>query len=276
MKRKALLVGIDQYIPPAGPNLNGCVNDVTDMLITLNSVGIVPPRPGSMRILTNTRATKARILDGIRWLVKGAREGDALIFYYSGHGSRVVDVDGEEIDGYDETICPTDIATAGDLTDDEIREALSGVPEGVNLEVIFDSCHSGTATRGGIVRSDVPEKKSFAIRYMEPPIDWGFFMDVNPKVPRRGISRPKEVQVVTGLNHVHWGACRDYQTSSEVDIGGIRRGVFTYNLCQIIRRSNGNINRRKLDGLVNNNIKAYGQTSQLECIEESMDQIVFT
>lgn len=295
VKRKALLVGINTYIPPAGPNLNGCVNDVEDMANTLNALGIVPAKPSSMRILTNTRATKAKILDGIKWLIKGAKKDDVLIWYYSGHGSKVADTSGDEIDEYDESICPTDIATAGDLTDDEIRKALSGVTSGVNLDVIFDSCHSGTATREfsrtyGVVSEKptlvsekqvfVSEKQVLASRYMPPPVDWGFFLDSNPTIPRKGILKPepgkKEVVVVPGLNHVLWAACKDFQTSSEVDIDGKRRGVFTYYFCKVLRRAGVGITRRKLDSLVTVNVKGYGQDPQLEGTKASLDQSVFT
>jgi hypothetical protein len=282
VKRKALLVGINTYIPPAGPNLSGCVNDVEDMANTLSALGIVPAKPGSMRILTNTRATKAKILDGIKWLIKGAKKDDVLIWYYSGHGSRVTDTSGEEIDEYDESICPTDIATAGDLTDDEIRKALSGVAPGVNLDLIFDSCHSGGATRGEFSKTytTATEKPAFAIRYMPPPVDWGFFLDSNPTIPRRGILKPeigkKEAVPVSGLNHVLWAACKDFQTSSEVDIEGKRRGVFTYHFCKILRRAGLETTRLKLDSLVTVNVKPYGQEPQLEGTKESLEQKVFT
>jgi hypothetical protein len=61
MIKKALLVGVDDYAPvgPGGPDLRGCVNDVRDMANTLSVLGIIPPSPRTMRILTNSRATRA-------------------------------------------------------------------------------------------------------------------------------------------------------------------------------------------------------------------------
>ncbi len=70
-----------------------------------------------------------------------------LIFHYSGHGSQVADVSGDEIDKKDETICPHDFAEAGMIKDDDFRSMLRDLPEGVNLDVFLDSCHSGTGTR---------------------------------------------------------------------------------------------------------------------------------
>lgn len=63
------------------------MNDVRDMAHTLNALGIVPAATGTMRIVTDARATRATILDGFRWLVTGAKRGDVLVFHYSGHGS---------------------------------------------------------------------------------------------------------------------------------------------------------------------------------------------
>jgi hypothetical protein len=39
----------------------------------------------------------------MKWLVKDAKMNDSLAFHYSGHGGQVVDKDGDEDDGYDES-----------------------------------------------------------------------------------------------------------------------------------------------------------------------------
>lgn len=41
--------------------------------------------------------------------------GDSLFFHFSGHGSQQYDRNGDEEDGYDETICPTDFRRAGQI-----------------------------------------------------------------------------------------------------------------------------------------------------------------
>lgn len=43
----------------------------------------------------------------------GAQPGDSLFFSFSGHGGQQRDVDGDEVDGMDETILPVDYKTAG-------------------------------------------------------------------------------------------------------------------------------------------------------------------
>ena len=286
MTKKALLIGINDYAPvgPGGPDLRGCVNDVRDMANTLSVLGIVPATPGAMRILTDARATRSAILTGFQWLISGAKKGDVLIFYYSGHGSQVADVSGDDPDGRDETICPHDFSTAGMIKDDDFRASLAGLPAGVNLDIIFDSCHSGSATRELAEFATACLEGTIAYRYIEPPLDWGFFLDADPKLLVRHILRPKsqvatkDAVVVPRLNHVLWAGCRDNQTSAEDLIGGTYRGVFTYNFCKILRRAGVAITRRRLDSQVTLNVRGmgYNQIPQMEGTITSFAEKVFT
>ncbi len=284
MTKKALLVGINDYAPvgPGGPDLRGCVNDVRDMANTLSVLGIIPPSPRTMRILTDARATRAAIITGIKWLIKGAKKGDVLVFYYSGHGSWVADVSGDELDGKDETICPHDFASAGMIKDDDIRTLLAGLSPGVNLDVIFDSCHSGSATRA--VLTPPLEREVCVDRYIEPPIDSGFFVDAEPSLPVRRILKAedsgaaKNIALVPGLNHVLWAGCKDNQTSQETNIGGAIRGVFTYHYCKVLRGAGVGILRHRLDAQVSSDIRraGYSQIPQLEGTKASLLEKVFT
>ena len=69
---------------------------------------------------------------GMHWLVSGAQPNDSLFLHYSGHGSQAKDHDSDEVDGYDETICPLDYASAGEIVDDEMNALLvRQLPRGV-------------------------------------------------------------------------------------------------------------------------------------------------
>jgi hypothetical protein len=214
--------------------------------------------------------------------MKGSKKGDVLVFYYSGHGSQVADVSGDELEGKDETICPHDYATAGMIKDDDFRALLAGLPAGVNLDIILDSCHSGTGTCELAVMGAAQKELSVAYRYIEPPIDWGFFLDANPLLPVRGFLQPggtggiRDAVVVPGLNHVLWAGCRDNQTSGEGPIGGVVRGFFTYHFCKVLRGAGISITRRRLDAQVTVNLKNSGQTPQLEGMLTSINEKVFT
>jgi len=294
MVRKALLVGINDYAPigAGGPDLNGCVNDVRDMATTLRDLGIIPAVPASMRILTDGRATKDAIIKGLEWLIGGAKRGDVLIFYYSGHGSQMPDMTGEETDRRDETICPHDFATAGMIKDDDLRAIFGKIASGVNLEAILDSCHSGSGTRelAALCSENIGEENAITIRYVEPPIDFGFFLE-DPSLPTRRFlkSSPELMQmpadakervpvVVPTLNHVLWSGCKDYQTSGEGSIGGVVRGFFTYCFCKSLRAKNGDVKRRDLDKMVASCLRSIGagQIPQLEGSLATMTERVFT
>jgi len=286
MARKALLVGINDYAPagPGGPDLRGCVNDVVDMAKTLDALGIVPANAAVMKILTDQRATRAAIIEGLRWLLGGAKKGDLLVFHYSGHGSQVADISGDDADNKDETICPHDFATAGMIRDDDLRAIFAGLPAGVNLEVFLDSCHSGTGTRELSALAGLTDDQAITYRYIEPPVDWGFFINANPRMNKRRILRHGDAgndakqAVVAPLNHVLWAGCRDNQTSAEANIGGVYRGVFTYCFCKALRRAGVNVTRLKLDALVCTHVAAlgYGQVPQLEGAKAELAAKVFT
>ncbi|MBU7017284.1 MAG: caspase family protein [Theionarchaea archaeon] len=284
MKRKALLVGINDYAPVGkkGRDLEGCLNDVQNVANTFNALGIIPARPDQMHILTDTRATRDNILNELNWLITEAVEGDLLVFYYSGHGSQVLDLFGDEIDWKDETLCPHDFETAGMIKDDDLRHIFSGVSPGVSLEVILDSCHSGTGTRLALALDALPKELSFTVRYIEPPLDYGFFLEKDPTIPTRGILRlfggAKEAVNVPALNHTLWAACRDNEPAGEAIIDGKKQGVFTHTFCKVLRRAGMETSRKTLCSLVTDYVKTldFGQHPRLEGTEKSFGKRVFT
>jgi hypothetical protein len=283
MAVKALLVGINDYAPvgAGGPDLRGCVPDVRDALSTFAALGVVRPIPGYLRILTDGRATKANILESLRWLLTPRAGVDKLIFYYSGHGTRVVDIEHDEPDGWDEAICPHDFQTAGVIKDDNFRTLFSTLKPNVTLEVILDSCFSGTGTREVEAMSALPEEKQVIPRYVDPPLDHGFFIDANPALStkrQRFLTTTSRVPVVvTGMNHVLWSACRDNQTAGESNFGGIYRGVFSYCFFKALRRAGINVPRRRLDSIVTTAIHGMGypQVPQLEGNPAELGQVIF-
>ncbi|KAL5210748.1 hypothetical protein ABZP36_006371 [Zizania latifolia] len=89
--------------------------------------------------------TKENLRLAMRWLVEGCRSGDSLVLHFSGHGVQKLDNDGDEVDGYDEALCPVDFEERGVILDDEINETIvQPLGPGVKLHAIVDTCHSGT------------------------------------------------------------------------------------------------------------------------------------
>ena len=114
MTRRALCIGINDY-PGTGSDLSGCVNDARDWASELYSRGF------EVDSLIDAQATRAAMTSAIHTLISSAQRGDTVVFTYSGHGTWVVDQDGDEVDGRDEALCPHDISTDNALLDDEIR-----------------------------------------------------------------------------------------------------------------------------------------------------------
>src|SRR5262245_7193840 len=105
MADKALLLGINDY-KHVNP-LRGCVNDVENVRKLLTEKFGFDAK--NVKTLINQRVTKAKVQEQMKWLFRDAREGDRLVFHFSGHGSFTADLDGDEDDGKDELICLYDM-----------------------------------------------------------------------------------------------------------------------------------------------------------------------
>jgi hypothetical protein len=137
--RAALCVGIDDYVSPY--ELAGCARDAKAWATTLAGLGF------EATTLTNHRATRAAILEGLAGLVDRAGPGDSVVFQFAGHGTQVDDLDGDERDGKDEALCPFDWGTGALIIDDDLRAVLGRLPRGASCTCFMDCCHSGTITR---------------------------------------------------------------------------------------------------------------------------------
>ncbi|KAI0507626.1 hypothetical protein KFK09_013752 [Dendrobium nobile] len=146
-KKRAVLVGVSYSFKSY--QLRGTVNDVKCMRYFLCEKFQFPN--DSILMLTEEERdpkrlpTKENIRAAMRWLVWGNQPGDSLVFHFSGHGSQKLDLSGDEVDGYAETLCPVDYEDKGVILDDELNATLvRPLRSGVKLHAIIDSCHSGT------------------------------------------------------------------------------------------------------------------------------------
>ncbi|PBK95128.1 hypothetical protein ARMGADRAFT_787261 [Armillaria gallica] len=153
-RKKALCIGIN-YVSRRGygqtlGELSGCIKDAVQISSFLSehwssssrdAVEIKVLRDNSRN--SNEIPTKRNIIKAMRWLVKGARREDSLVFHYSGHGGQIRDQNGDEADGYDEVIFPVD---EDYIVDDDMHELMvKPLPPGCRLTALFDCCHSGSA-----------------------------------------------------------------------------------------------------------------------------------
>jgi hypothetical protein len=91
--------------------------------------------------------------NAIRQIGQRCKPNDVFFLFYSGHGTSVTDLDGDEVDGHDEAyvLCDSQTGQAippqGDslMTDDELVTLLGqSLNPRVKVIVVSDCCHSGS------------------------------------------------------------------------------------------------------------------------------------
>ncbi len=136
--KKALLVGIN-YIGMDCP-LNGCINDIENMRdILKNEFGYNDIT--MMSDNTIMKPTRSNIMKELLNLILS--DATYLYFHYSGHGSQVRDVNGDEADKMDECLVPIDYEINGMILDDELKGILQCLNSNKKLTMVLDCCHSG-------------------------------------------------------------------------------------------------------------------------------------
>jgi len=259
--KRALCVAINDY-PGTAQDLSGCVRDCKTMSNTLlNTFGI-----SEQVKLLNNRATRKNILAELAELVKKTLKGEWLVFYYSGHGTWVPDVSGDEPDGRDEALYVYGRRKKDRiLLDDDLRAVIDGLAPGANLLVISDSCHSGSVTRAlaDMDEGVVPTKK-----YVAPE----GIKDVPSKVAKHfGTPDAK-----SPINHILISGCSPTQYSYEAVIGNAVRGVFTHRLINVLKK-NPKATIGKIYQVLRTKLPSakFAQTPQLDCKPEDKKTRIF-
>ena len=226
-EQRALLVGVGQYETP-GIDLPGIDLDLERMRETLARLGF---EDRQIRTLIDSEATSANVIAGFEgWLKQGVQPNDRVVFYYSGHGSNVPDLDGDEDDQVDEVLVTHDMKRAkvkgratltGVVTDDKLGSLLAAIPSR-NIWVIIDACHSGTMTRAFRMENRSLDSgpvfvKSFAYSGMPAGGHSTFSRDAGKGSPS---------------NFVSLSAAGDNEKAIGTSVGG----VFTMGLTEAIKR----------------------------------------
>jgi hypothetical protein len=216
--RYALCIGINDY-PGTGSDLAGCVNDANDWADELTK------RSFDVELMLDADATGDAMREAMRRRLHAAESGDVVTITYSGHGTWVRDVDGDEPDGRDEALCPYDIRTAGPLLDDELFDIFSDRERGVRVVFISDSCHSGSVARyAAPARGDAD-----LVRFLPPAV----FLEAAEaeraaRLPRVYRGRPRHAALLLS-------GCQDIEYSYDAHFGGRPNGAFTYTALATLR-----------------------------------------
>jgi metacaspase-1 len=271
MAKRAFCIGINDY-PVDGADLKGCVNDANAWAHLLVDHYDFPS--ADVNVLTDAEATKAGIVAGLKGLLARAAWGDVLVFTNSSHGSYIAEIGGDEAT-YDETMCPYDIMENA-LIDDELRELFAGLPAGVKLTVISDSCHSGTVTRA-LLSDNIPGLSTpddRRIRFFNPALRGDpVLIDPIGAKPRRYQSYPQ-----ASMKEVLLSGCLDSEYSYDALIGGTYNGAMSYHAIQAIREAGFQITYRELADRLQVLLDAagYPQHPQLEGRSEKKRRQIFT
>ncbi len=218
--KRALLIGINKY--KAVPKLQGSLNDIETMREVLITRWGFPPQ--HITVVTDEAATRAGMLAALDRLVSEAGPNDTVYVHYSGHGSQVEDLNGDELDDHlDETLVPQDGRSDGvrDITDDEL-DAIFARMRAKTVLIVLDSCHSGTATRSLDIRTRSIPRDHRVDLYRKAE-------DAKPKT--RAI-----VPVVTSRYVVMTGAA-SHQEALDGPVDGRFHGFFTYALSKSLGSS---------------------------------------
>lgn len=253
--KRAFLVGINyrgsQY------ELNGCINDVENIKDVL--VKIYHYDLANILVLTDDtpyKPTKANIVAGWKWLYSNLPSSDfvgevdypyfdnaqtAYYFHYSGHGSYVEDVNGDEKDGRDEVLCPIDHESNGMIVDDDIRILLADkVNEKSRLVCTMDCCHSGTS------------------------IDLQFNATVNQ---RNNVElEVNNAYAPTKGNVIMISGCKDHQTSADIALPSGAVGALSFSLLAVLHENNYQISYGDLIVKIRNYIKTNRLSDQIPCL----------
>lgn len=225
--KRALAVGINRYDAVSSPtgsqfttarritNLNGAVNDATSIRDLL--VGRFGFPQQNTQLLTDAAATREAVVAAVNAMLAQSQRGDVVVFYYAGHGSQRRNTLNNSPSKLDQTIVVADANIgAFDIRDKELARLFNPfLDKGVELILIFDSCHSGSITRGGL--SQAVER--WAAVDERDAADPGLGVDESPD--RRG------ALVIS--------AAQDYQSALErAGPSGEPRGVFTVALIETL------------------------------------------
>ena len=168
-----VFVGVGNY-PRAVDKLSSSSNDATEICRAFSA----DCGNGNTELLTDERATRAKIISSILNFQKCAGKGDLFVFYYSGHGTLFPDKFSGELDEkvalkavrkgtqlqisplgelFDSALIPFDSTKTDSeerawrnlILDDELYNLFSEFTKnGVRVVFISDSCYSGGQSKG--------------------------------------------------------------------------------------------------------------------------------
>lgn len=235
--KHALLIGISDYpvyqtTDQSWPSIHGA-NDVALLTPTLQKHGF------KVVSLTNNQATARNIRARLLEFRNTCNLGDVVYIHFSCHGQPVEDLNGDEDDGWDESIVPFDALKKyvpkkyegrNHIVDDELnkylRELRSKIGKRGYLTVVVDACHAGTSYRGEESEDSVITRGT----------NIGFSRQGRkfvPKIDRKGRFMIEKSNTMSGASIIE--ACRSYQSNDEIRCNGRYYGPLSYYINMMLK-----------------------------------------
>ena len=230
-RKRAFLVGISHYDTALTGyqwnNING-VEDINILNPVLKNQGF------TTTTLLDEEATFDNIVSQLSHFTNKTRKGDIVYLHFSAHGQPVEDINGDEEDGWDESIVPIDaykIYKKGvyegqrHLTDDLLNKFVKKLREKIGrtgfLYVTIDACHAGTSSRAN---DETIRGTHVGFTY-------------NNKVFKPSTNKKSHYRIETSTkmsNVLFIEACRSDQVNKEIKVDGKRFGPLSYNIAQTL------------------------------------------
>ena len=233
--KRALVIGISEYLQNSD-NSWGTIHGTNDADLI---VPILKEQEFKTSKICNKNATARRIRQEIANLIESCGRGDIVYLHFSGHGQPFEDLNGDEDDGWDESIIPYDAPMvyekgkyegANHITDDELHTFFQKLrskigPSGL-VCVVIDACHAGNTYMG----DEEDEEESFCRGTKKGFSPQG--KSFHPRINVKGnfsISKSESQSNIIILE-----ACRSYQSNYEIKESGKYYGPLSYYVSQVL------------------------------------------
>jgi len=203
---RAVIVGIADY-PGTVNDLNYTDDDAQDIHDAL----VARPEwtEGNIHMLFDSDASVQNIQSAINTMQSHSDDNDVCLFYFSGHGTAISDVDPfDETDGNDEAL----VAHDGFIPDDDLGDWFAGSPTN-KISIIIDACFSG-----GLIKGPMPGVKTLRSSDRISAKGDGFASDLKKLLEAKDLDDNGTGVVLT--------ACDDDELCMET--GALQNGVWTY------------------------------------------------
>ena len=240
--KRALVVGISDY-QQNGETSWGTIhgaNDVDLIVPVLKAQGFKTTK------ICNKEATATQIRKSLDNLIASCQSGDIVYLHFSCHGQPFEDLNGDEEDGWDESIIPYDASMvyqkgvyegANHITDDELHTYFQKTRKKIGKRgficIVIDACHAGGSSRG---EEDVDDEED---EIFVRGIKRGFSShskDFRPRINANGHFQIPQEEGLADITILE--ACRSYQSNYEIKQDGKYYGPLSYYVCKILVQQN--------------------------------------